>query len=345
MNGWQKKRTCGESPNVFMDLERITKNDFVSRLASEKRAWQEDYLAMYSSQWAGFVTDPGLMTVPIDDHLVHRGDGVFDVMRCVKGKIYQMEAHLERLERSAKSISLDLPSDYHQIRDIIKTLILAGGEKECLARVILSRGPGSFSTNPYECPSSHLYVVVIRYHSLPEKVYQDGIPIVTSKIPIKKSYFATIKSCNYLPNVLMKMEAIQAECKYSVALDEEGCLAEGSTENVGVVSGDGVLKFPGFEKTLAGITVKRIFELAEVLARDGVIQDIQFEKIPLNEAYLCSEVMLFGTSINVLPVVSFDGRTIGKGAPGPVYLKLLSLLWKDMRENEDLLTSLDWDTT
>jgi branched-chain amino acid aminotransferase len=300
---------------------------------------------MYSSQWRGFVTDPGLMTVPIDDHLVHRGDGVFDVMRCVKGQIYQMEAHLERLERSAKSISLDLPSDYRQIRDIIKNLILAGGEKECLARVILSRGPGSFTTNPYESPSSHLYVVVIRYHSMPEAFYQDGIPIVTSTIPIKKSYFATIKSCNYLPNVLMKMEAIQAGCKYSVALDEEGSLAEGSTENVGVVSTDGVLKFPGFEKTLAGITVKRIFELAEGLARDGLIGDIQFEKIPLNEAYLSSELMLFGTSINILPVVRFDGRTIGKGVPGPVYWKLSALLKRDMRENSDLLTSIDWDST
>lgn len=327
-----------------MDLERITKDNFFSHIASEKRPWQEDYLVMYSSQWRGFVTDPGLMTVPIDDHLVHRGDGVFDVMRCVKGKIYQMEAHLQRLERSAKSISLDFPPDYRQIRDIIKTLILAGREKDCLIRVILSRGPGSFSTNPYECPLSHMYVVVVRYHSLPEKVYQDGIPIVTSRIPIKKSYFATIKSCNYLPNVLMKMEAIQAACKYSVALDEEGCLAEGSTENVGVVSGDGVLKFPGFEKTLAGITVKRIFELAELLARDGFIQDIQFERIPLNDAYLCSEVMLFGTSINIIPVVSFDGKTIGDGAPGPVYLKLSSLLWKDMRENKNLLTSLDWES-
>jgi len=327
-----------------MDLERITKDNFISHIASEKRPWQEDYLVMYSSQWRGFVTDPGLMTVPIDDHVVHRGDGVFDVMRCVKGNIYQMEAHLQRLERSAESISLDLPTDYRQIRDIIRTLILAGGEKEGLIRVILSRGPGSFSTNPYECPLSHIYVVVIRYHSLPEKLYQDGIPIVTSRIPIKKSYFATIKSCNYLPNVLMKMEAIQAGCKYSVALDEEGCLAEGSTENVGVVSRDGVLKFPGFEKTLAGITVKRIFELAELLARNGVIQDVQFERIPLNEAYLCSEVMLFGTSINILPVVSFDGKTVGDGAPGPVYLKLSSLLWKDMCENKDLLTSLDWES-
>jgi branched-chain amino acid aminotransferase len=325
-----------------MDLEKITKENFFSRLAAKERPWQEDYLAMYSSQWPGFVTDSDLMTVPIDDHLVHRGDGVFDVMRCVKGKIYQMEAHLRRLERSAKSISLDLPSDYHQIRDIMKALILAGGEKDCVIRVILSRGPGSFTTNPYECPSSHLYMVVSRYHSLPEKAYQDGIPLVTSRIPIKKSYFATIKSCNYLPNVLMKMEAIQAGCKFSVALDEEGCLAEGSTENIGVVSSAGVLKFPGFEKTLAGITVKRIFELAEMLAKEGAIQDVQFEKIPLKEAYLCSEVMLLGTSINILPVVSFDGRTVGKGVPGPVYFELSSLLWKDMCENKDLLTSLDW---
>ena len=99
-----------------------------------------------------------------------------------------------------------------------------------------------------------------------------------------------------------------------------------------------------FYKTLAGITVKRIIELAEALARDGVIQDIRFEKIPLDEAYLCSEVMLFGTSINILPVVIFDGRTVGEGAPGPVYLKLSSLLWKDMRENKDLLTRLDWES-
>jgi branched-subunit amino acid aminotransferase/4-amino-4-deoxychorismate lyase len=54
--------------------------------------------------------------------------------------------------------------------------------------------------------------------------------------------------------------------------------------------------------------------------------------------------MFFGTSINILPVVSLDGRTIGKGIPGPVYMKLSSLLWKDMLENKNLLTSLDWNT-
>ena len=131
-------------------------------MGHHERDWQEAYLVMYSSQWNGFVTDPDLMLVPIDDHLVHRGDGVFDVMRCVNGKIYQMEAHLQRLERSAKAIALELPPDYNGIREIIKTLVLKGGEKDCLVRVVLSRGPGGFSTNPFECPASQMYINVIR---------------------------------------------------------------------------------------------------------------------------------------------------------------------------------------
>ncbi len=328
-----------------MKLKRINKENFFSNFDSEKNTWQESYLAMYSSQWQGFVTDPALMMVPIDDHVVHRGDGVFDVMRCVNGKIYQMEAHLERLERSAKAISLGLPSDYTLVRDIIKALILEGAEKDCIVRVILSRGPGSFSTNPFDCPSSQLYVNVVRYREVPREYYQKGIPIVTSGIPIKKSFYATIKSCNYLPNVLMKMEAINEGCHYSIGLDEDGCLAEGPTENLGVLSADGILKFPGFEKTLAGTTVKRIIELARALVKEKVLKGVQFAKIPLEEAFLSSEVMLLGTSINLLPVVSFDGRRIGNGSPGPAYWKLSDLLWKDMTENEDLLTEIGWDKT
>ena len=325
-----------------MKLRHINKEEFLSDLALEERPWQMDYLAMYSSQWHGFVTDPELMMVPVDDHLVHRGDGVFDVMRCVQGNIYQMEAHLQRLERSARAISLDLPKAYAEVREIIKTLVATGGEKDCIVRIVLSRGPGSFSTNPRDCPSSQMYVNVIRYNKLPDDYYQRGIPIITSRIPIKKSFFATIKSCNYLPNVLIKLEAVNAGCQYAVALDEEGCLAEGSTENIGILTRENVLKFPGFEKTLAGITIKRIFELTDMLKNEGVIKRAEFAKIPLAEAYLSSEIMLMGTSIEILPVVSFDGKIVGKGSPGSVYSRLSSLLWKDMTQNQDLLTGIDW---
>jgi branched-chain amino acid aminotransferase len=195
-----------------MRMRLITKENFFLSLADQYRPWQKDYLAMYSSQWSGVTTDPDLMMVPIDDHLVHRGDGAFEVIRCVRGKIYQMEAHLKRLERSAKTISLNFPPDYDRITDVITRVVLIGGERDCLIRVIISRGPGSFSINPHDCPSSQIYVNVNRFRSLPGKCYKEGIPLVTSNIPIKKSFFATVKSCNYLPNVLMKMEAIEAGC-------------------------------------------------------------------------------------------------------------------------------------
>ena len=145
-----------------MKLRLITKEDYFKSLDLEERPWQDNYLAMYSTLWQGVVTDPHLMMVPMDDHLVHRGDGVFDVIRCVEGKIYQLEAHLQRLEGSAKAIALPMPTRYNQVREIVKALIVMCGVKDCIIRIILSRGPGGFSTNPFECPSSQMYINIIR---------------------------------------------------------------------------------------------------------------------------------------------------------------------------------------
>lgn len=327
-----------------MKLPLITKKDFFTKLGNQSRPWQKDYLAMYSTQWGGIVRDPDLMMVPIDDHVVHRGDGVFDVMRCVRGKIYQMEEHLQRLNRSAEAISLRFPSDYEFVRDIIKNLLIAVGEKDCLIRVVLSRGPGSFNPNPYDCPSSQMYVNTVRFRGLPDDYYREGIPLISSHIPVKKSFFANVKSCNYLPNVLMKMEAIEAGCQYSVSLDEDGFLAEGSTENIGVLTKDKVLRFPGFERILSGITVNRVFRLAEELVKEKIIKDMRFARISPQEAYQAREIFLTGTTLSVLPVISYDGRRIGNGSPGPAYYRLSSLMWEDMTENQELLTDVDWES-
>jgi len=327
-----------------MNFPRIVKENFFSALGSESRPWQKNYLAMYSTQWGGITTDPDLMLIPIDDHVVHRGDGVFDVIRCVCGNIYQMEQHLERLERSAKAISLQFPEVYENVRELIDHVVAMGGERDCLIRLMLSRGPGSFSISPKDCFSSQLYVNVIRYHNLPEKSYREGVPVVTSGIPIKKSFFATIKSCDYLPNVLMKMEALKAGCEYSIALDEDGFLAEGSTENVGVVTPDGTLRFPEFDRTLSGVTAKRVFQLAQHLVKEKMLEDVKFARISPGEAYAAKEMFLTGTSLNVLPVVRFDGKQIGQGIPGPVYAGLSALLWEDMTRNHELLTPVQWNS-
>ncbi len=326
-----------------MDFPLITKENFFSIIRTKDRPWEKDYLAMYSSRWQGITTDPDLMCISFDDHLVHRGDGVFEAMRCVRGNIYQLEGHLQRLDRSARAISLDFPREYDRIREVIKSVVLAGDEKDCVIRVVLSRGPGSFNVNPYDCLSSQMYVNVIQFKPLSEEYRQTGVDLITSRIPMKKPFFARIKSCNYLPNVLMKMEAVKAGCQYAVALDENGFLAEGAIENIGVLNADGILKFPEFETTLSGTTAKRIFDLAGALVEEEVIRDVKFARILPEEAYQAREIFLTGTSLDILPVVRYDGRPIGGGVPGPVYPGLLSLLRKDLAENEDLLTKLDWE--
>jgi branched-chain amino acid aminotransferase len=323
-----------------MDL--VTRDNFFDILGRIARPWQSNYLAMYSSQWQGATRDPQLMMIPADDHLVHRGDGVFEVMRCIRGRIYQMEEHLKRLDRSAEAISLPRPSEYPRLRDLIKETAALGGEKECLVRVLLSRGPGSFSVNPFDCPQSQLYINTVRFKPLPDETYRRGVSACISSVPIKKAFFARIKSCDYLPNVLMKIEAARLGCAYAVSLDEQGCLAEGATENICVLGQDLVLVFPSFQRTLAGTTAARVNLLARRLVSEGLLKDVVFADIRPEDAYGAREILLTGTSINILPVVSLDGRTIGDGRPGAVFRRLLDLLIEDMTFNSDMLTEVPW---
>ncbi|MGD9166545.1 MAG: aminotransferase class IV [Syntrophobacterales bacterium] len=302
------------------------------------KPYHKNYLAMYSSVLGGVVTDPFLMTVPVDDHMVHRGDGIFEAFKCVNGNIYNLRAHLERLERSARAVHLTLPASLEHITDLVIGTIRVAGARDCLIRLFVSRGPGGFTTNPYECPSSQIYIVACNPSVYPKELSTEGVLIKSSSIPVKKSYFANIKSCNYLPNVLMKKEAVDAGVQYTVSIDENGFLGEGSTENIGLVTPNRTLKFPRFARILKGTTVTRVAELAESLVADGKLEQVVFEDINLNEAYSGAEILLFGTTFDVLPAVVFDGHAIGSGRPGEIYESLHALLMKDIERNSALHT-------
>jgi branched-chain amino acid aminotransferase len=295
---------------------------------------------MYSSVLGGVVTDPFLMTIPVDDHMVHRGDGIFEAFKCVNGNIYNLTAHLERLERSARAVYLTLPASLEHITDLVIGTIRIAGTRDCLIRLFVSRGPGGFTTNPYECPSSQIYIVACNPSVYPEEQSTEGVFIKSSSIPVKKSYFATIKSCNYLPNVLMKKEAVDAGVQYTVSIDENGFLGEGSTENIGLVTPDRTLKFPRFARILKGTTVTRVAELAESLVANGKLEQVVFEDITLNEAYSGAEILLFGTTFDILAAVIFDGHAIGSGRPGEIYQLLLELLTRDIENNSALHTKV-----
>jgi branched-chain amino acid aminotransferase len=308
----------------------------------QKPEWRDPerskYFAMYSSVFRGVVTDPALMVIPLDDHMVHRGDGIFEAFKCVNGYIYNLGAHLTRLEKSAKLVSLQLPFDIDNIKQIIIETIAIGGVKDCVVRAFVSRGLGGFDCAPKECRGSNLYIMVLELWVAPEYFYARGVSAITSQIPVKPSFFAQAKTCNYLPNVLMDIEAERNKVDFVIGLDEEGYLTEGATENMAIVSKERVLIYPKFDHMLRGTTLLRGVELAKELVKSGELKAISQENISREEAYKSPEMLIFSTGPNVIPVVRYDEKIIGSGKPGPVFHRLSQLFQKDITENREILT-------
>jgi branched-chain amino acid aminotransferase len=320
-----------------MSVPVLSFDQVIDGLLSTRMPHLSSYLAMYSSWYGGIVTDPALMMVPLDDHIVHRGDGVFEVFKCMNWNIYALDRHLDRMKQSMEAFFLDLPVTKERLVEIIRATVRAGGKGTCLVRLFVSRGPGSFSASPYETVGTQLYVIVIAQEPLDPEKYEKGVKLITSAIPVKFDYFATMKNCNYLPNVLMKKEATDLGAGFSVSLDEQGFLAEGPTENVGIVSKKGELLIPRFSHVLRGITVTRAMELARGLIGAELTAAAEAD-ITCQQAYGAAEILVFGTFYNIIPVVQYDGHMIGTGRPGPVFRRLLQLMAQDQANNPRMLT-------
>lgn len=319
----------------YFDAERLA-----HWARSARREFHASYLAMYSSWFGGIVTDPLLMLVPADDHMVHRGDAVFEAFKCVAGAIYNLDAHLERLAASALAVGIAAPLAPEALRAIVLETARAGRQPDCMIRVYLARGPGSFAANPYDCPQATFYVVVTRRPVPVMDRFPDGVRVTLSAVPVKPAPFGAVKSCNYLPNALMEKEAVERGAQFAVAFDETGRLAEGATENVGIVSADRRLWFPRSDRILRGTTMARVVTLAETLVRDGALREAEYADVTRSQFEAAAEILICGTTPDVTAVVAVDGRPVGDGRPGDVYRRLTRLLLDDIAFNAERRTPL-----
>ena len=318
-------------------LQLLTANDVLANLRELRTRQPVKFSAFYSNQLGGIVTDPALMVIPFDDHMVHRGHGIFDTAAIVNGRIYDLEAHLDRFLGSAERSKLRLFGSREEMRQIIIRTTAVSGLRDGAIRYWLSSGPGSLELSPAAGAEPGFFVMIFGGLSYPARWYTEGLRVMTTTYPIKPALYAITKATNYLPNVLMQMEAKEAGLDNGVFIDDAGFVGESSNMNVAFVTQDGVLRHPKFERVLPGCTSLRLLDLARSLVGRGVVAGVEVCDIPVADARAAREMLLLGSSVKVAPIVEWDGQPIGSGKPGPIAKALLDLMEEDMRSGDRLI--------
>ena len=259
--------------------------------------------------------------VSVFDHGLLYGDGVFEGIRLYGGNVFRLEEHLERFEYSAKAILLTLPLSRQELNWVTCETCRQNGLTDAYIRLVATRGVGDLGLAPWLCPKPSLFCIASKISLYPKEHYDNGLAIVT--VPTRRIGPAalppTIKSLNYVNNILGKIEAKQFGALEAIMLNEQGYVAECTADNVFIVHKGEILTPSASQGALKGITRSSMFDIAKDL---GVpIREVNMTRYDI---WCADECFLTGTGAEVIPVVKLDGREIGTGKPGPITQRVLA---------------------
>lgn len=257
--------------------------------------------------------------ISVYDHGLLYGDGVFEGMRSYGGRVFRMDAHLERLWHSAKAIWLEIPLAPAEMAEAVNETLRRNELQDAYIRLIVTRGAGTLGLDPNRTSNPQVIIIADKISLYPTEFYENGLEIVTvSTIRNHPAALSPrIKSLNYLNNILAKIEGLQAGCIEALMLNHKGEVAECTGDNIFLVREGKVYTPPIDAGILEGITRQAVLDLA-------VEAGIEVREIPLtkHDVYIADECFLTGSAAEVIPVVKVDSRKIGEGKPGPVTRRL-----------------------
>src|SRR5262245_50128215 len=281
--------------------------------------------AVHSSPYEGLVYVRGSFrpaaeaTVSVFDHGLLYGDGVFEGIRAYNGRVFKLERHIDRLFDSARAIRLEIPHTHREVCDLVLESCRQNGIIDGYIRLLVTRGPGDLGIDPRKCPRAELIVIARKTIA----IYRSpctGIRVVTSTFRRNSpdALSPSIKSLNYLNNILARIEANDRGADEALMLDAQGYVAEATVDNFFIVT-DHALLTPPTATNLKGVTRETLLGLAVSLG-------IKTEEKPftLFDVWTAKEAFICGTAAEVVPVVSVDDRVIGGGRIGPVTGRILA---------------------
>ena len=257
--------------------------------------------------------------VSVFDHGLLYGDGVFEGLRSYAGRVFRLDAHLDRLWESAQAIRLEIPLSKEAMGKAVNDTLAANQLIDGYVRLVITRGAGGLGLDPAKTSNPQVIVIADTISLYPAEFYEKGLRIVTAATQriSPAALSPRIKSLNYLNNIMAKVEGLQAGCVEALMLNHKGEVAECTGDNVFCVRSGTLLTPPTDAGILEGITRNAVLELAEaagIPAREAVLTR--------HDLYTACECFLTGTAAEVIPVVEIDGRRIGDGIPGTITRRL-----------------------
>jgi D-alanine transaminase len=245
------------------------------------------------------------------------GDAVYEVLPVYGGRVFLLEPHLARLERSLAAIRLASPQDRAGWRRLVGGLVARNGGGDLLVYLQVSRGAESGRSHVPQGSTPTVFAFASRTPP-PPAAPPPGVAAVTA--PDTRWARCDIKSTALLANVLLKWQADEAGATEALLLDD-GHLTEGSASSVHVVTG-GVLHSPPLsEQILPGTTRELLLELAR---RCGV--ESRVGPIPEAQLRAAGEIIIASAGGGIRAVTRLDGRPVGSGTPGPVFQRIFAAL-------------------
>lgn len=260
--------------------------------------------------------------VSVFDSVVQGGDAVWEGLRIYRGRVFQLDAHLDRLFASAKALAFANVPSREYVRDAIFATLEANGMRDqSHIRLTLTRGRKVTSGMSPRNNQSGCTLIVLAEWKAPVYDNDGGIRLVTSAIRRNSPEFldSKIHHNNLLNNILAKIQADLAGVDDAVMLDDRGFLAETNATNLFLVRGGRVLT-PFANACLPGITRGIVLRLCR---EEGI--PCEERDLSLVELHTADEAFTTGTMGELSPVLEVDGRTIGDGKPGEKTRRLQEL--------------------
>ena len=268
----------------------------------------------------GQMVDRADAKISVFDHGLLYGDGIFEGIRIYHGRVFELEAHIQRLADSAKAICLELPMTQQELIHATVETVRANQLRDGYIRLIVTRGEGGLGLNPYLCPKASVIIIADKIKLYPQEHYDNGLELITcgTRRPTPGSLSPQVKSLNYLNNVMAKIEAIQSGALEGLMLNEQGYVSECTGDNVFIVKDGEIFTPPISAGALDGITRRVIMRLAQEAGYP--LKELNMSRY---EVYTADECFLTGTAAEVIPCVMLDRRAIGSGKPGEITLDLI----------------------